>query len=442
MRISVIGVAALALALPCSALPSADAARRDAIGKMPIIISPHAHTVLHNHFVAEASSSHERVEFVMEDGTSEVVLSANVVDGTATKTFPTWGFAGPVRVKARDCDGVACGGLRSSPSDLTVINDDLLVAQPTGPVSITAGESAVPVSVPSAGGYLKVTMEGEVVLNADGGIDASLDFAHRPNGVYEAVVRRCHPVDHSICAESAQLPAITVLRRLAPHAAADPIAPISPNGDGVRDAASRDITVLPAWAPPLAVTASWTLTDADGEVAATAPIAIPSGDRHATYRVDPLGAGYTLADGKYTLSVDASAVFDGQVIDGSFDYDDPIVVDNTAPALSHATVSARTFYPAARTGGPRSVTGSVRAPGGVTVRLDIVSAAGKVVRSVRVGEPSDGVAAFGWRGTADNGKLAPAGRYRMVWTAVDRAGNQSEPIKSPRVTLSHKRRAP
>jgi hypothetical protein len=38
-------------------------------------------------------------------------------------------------------------------------------------------------------------------------------------------------------------------------------------------------------------------------------------------------------------------------------------------------------------------------------------------------------------------KLAPAGRYRMVWTAVDPAGNQSEPVKAPPVTLSHKRRA-
>jgi hypothetical protein len=441
MRVSVVGVAALALAVSAMAASAADAAHSDALGKMPTILSPHAHTDLTNDFIAQASSSHGRVEFVMEDGTLAVTASAQVVDGVATRTFPTWGFDGPVRVKARDCDGAVCGDLRSSPSGLTVINDPLAVEQPTSPVSITAGESAVQVRVPSAGGYVKVSMQGDVVLHADGTIDAPLGFAGRPDGVYEAVARRCSPLDHSVCAERAPLPTITVLRRLTPHADPDPIAPISPNGDGVRDAAMREITVLPAWAPPLAVTAAWTLTDSDGDVAATAPITIPSGDRGATYRVDPLGAGYTLADGKYTLSVDASAVFDGHVIDGSFDYDEPIVVDDTPPTLSDPHLSVRTFYPAARKGQPRSVTGSVRAPGDVTVRLDIVDAQGDVVRSVRVDAPTHGVAEYVWRGAGDNGRLAPAGVYRMVWTSVDSAGNESV-IRSPRVTLSHKRRAP
>jgi hypothetical protein len=144
---------------------------------------------------------------------------------------------------------------------------------------------------------------------------------------------------------------------------------------------------------------------------------------------------------KYTLSVDASAVFDGVPIQGSFEYDDPIVVDDTAPSLTAPKMSAKTFYLAAVKGKPRSVTATVEVPGDAIAHVEVVDRDGEVVRSADL-TVDHGQVQFRWTGTRGNGKLARAGRYRMLWTAVDRAGNPADPVKGAWVTLSHKRRAP
>ena len=256
MRISVGVVVALALAMPCAAAPFAAAADSTPAGKVPTMIAPHAHQTLSGVFNAEASSSHARVEFMLDDFDDHVVLSAPTVGGTATAALPSWGFTGDVRVRARECDGSVCGDFRSSPSGLTVVNEPLAVVQPSVPVDLTAGENVVPVVVPSAGGWVKVSLDGDIALQADGGINAVLDFSHRPDGVYHPVARRCSPLDHKVCGEQADLPTIRVLRKLSPHGPSDPIPPISPNGDGVRDAAMREVTILPSWAPALASTPS------------------------------------------------------------------------------------------------------------------------------------------------------------------------------------------
>ncbi|HSS68780.1 MAG TPA: FlgD immunoglobulin-like domain containing protein, partial [Nocardioidaceae bacterium] len=408
---------------------------------LPTMTAPHAHQTLTAMFNVQATSSHARIEFMLDDFDESVVLSTPVVSGTASAAFPSWGFTGDVRVRARECDGSVCGDFRSSPSGLTVVNEPLAVAQPSVPVDLTAGENTVPVVVPSAGGWVKVSLDGGVALQADGGINALLDFTHRPDGIYHPVARRCSPLDHTVCAEQADLPTIRVLRKLVPHGPSDPIPPISPNGDGVRDSAMRDITLLPSWAPALSVDAEWTLSDSDGDVA-TGPITLPAGQRATTFRIDPFGEGFTLDDGKYKLSVDASAVFDGKTIEGSFAYDEPIGVDATVPKLTNPKMSARTFYPLARKGQPRSVTATVDAQGVASMRLDIIDSNGDVVRSADIGSIGHGPAQYRWAGTRGNGKLAPAGRYRVVWTGVDAAGNVSEPLKGPWVTLSRKRQAP
>ena len=135
-------------------------------------------------------------------------------------------------------------------------------------------------------------------------------------------------------------------------------------------------------------------------------------------------------------------MFDGQVIEGSFEYDAPIVVDQTAPRLTNPKMSARTFYPAARKGQPRSVTATVDPQGVATIRLDIIDGDGAVVRSADLGSIGHGPTQYRWSGTRANGTLARAGRYRIVWTGIDAAGNQSEPLKGPWVRLSRKRQAP
>jgi FlgD Ig-like domain len=184
------------------------------------------------------------------------------------------------------------------------------------------------------------------------------------------------------------------------------------------------------WPPPLAISAEWTLTDSEGDEAASGPVPVPAGERGTTFRVDPLGEGFSLDDGRYTLSVDASAAFDDQPVEGSFEYDDPIVVDNTPPTPTDPKMSAKTFYPAAQRGQPRTVTGTIAVPGDTNVHVDIVDSDGNVIRSVDLGSAEHGAAQYRWTGARGNGKLARAGRYRMVWAAVDRAGNPSEPIKA------------
>ena len=141
MRISVVGVVAPALALLCAAAPFAAAVGSDAAGKVPTMVVPHAHQTLTGVFNAQATSSHARIEFMLDNGDDHVVLSAPTVGGTATAAFPSWGFTGDVRVRARECDGLVCGDFRSSPSGLTVTNEPLAVAQPSVPVDLTAGEN-------------------------------------------------------------------------------------------------------------------------------------------------------------------------------------------------------------------------------------------------------------------------------------------------------------
>ena len=237
MRVRAVGIVASSVL----ALVGASGPRRGpptgARGLLPIIDEPRAGDVLHHQFLAQARAAPTRVEFVLEDEeqTRSITVSAPVVDGVAATVIPTWGFSGGVRVKARDCNGSVCGDLKSSPARLTVENDPMGIAQPVGPVDVTVGEQFVPVAISGPGGFLKLTLDGTVVLTDEGAITTPLDLAGRADGVYSLAVQRCSPVA-TACATRR-----SPCRRFACSAASSsarsdgPVAPFSPNGDGVRD---------------------------------------------------------------------------------------------------------------------------------------------------------------------------------------------------------------
>lgn len=435
MRVRAIGAAAgLAMALAAVASPVVAVPSSQRVW-MPTIDEPRAGDVLHNEFVAEARSTASRVEFVLEsDQGRSITVSADVLDGVATAVIPAWGFSGPVRVRARDCTGSVCGDLRSSPSRLTVVNDPVTVSAPSADTDVTAGETSVPVSVSGPGGFLKLTVDGDVALTGDGSIATSLDLSGRPNGVYRLAVQRCNPVAHGLCDPRIAMPVVRVLRTLDLRSDDRPAPPFSPNGDGVRDNVSRHVTFLPGWAPALDVTAQWTLTNHSGDTVAAGPIEAAPGARGADYVIDPAAVGATLDDGAYDLRVEASAVFDGQLIVGALTPGDPIVVDTQAPTADGTTMSVKSFDPGARRGA-RSVTGTVDGEAGARAAVEILDADGDVVVSAQDTCGPGGGASFRWNGTTERGSTAPAGRYRMRWTLTDKAGNQAAPVKSAWVRL-------
>lgn len=131
----------------------------------------------------------------------------------------------------------------------------------------------------------------------------------------------------------------------------------------------------------------------------------------------------TLAQGEYTLVVADSGWTD--VEERQFSVVDPMDVRITRAARPSA------FYPLVKDGYKDKATISYRLNHRARADVMVINRAGRVVKRATKGSASaDWAHDFTWNGVMNNGKVAPAGRYKIVVEATDAIGS-SDTVRTP-----------
>ena len=276
------------------------------------------------------------------------------------------------------------------------VRDDLLTVAATAP-----GGSAV-----------RFRLGPETVLDASAPYSAEVPTDRLADGPQQVTARLCRS-DGTLCDDAHPSTVAVTVRRLHPAVTRVSRRVFSPDGDGRRDQTRVAFTL------DRRASVALVARDLSGaEVFRRSLGSRPAGAHTASWDGRRTGGGQ-VANGMYTLGV---ATSDGTLLGRA---DTPVVVDRRSPRLQDARVSRPRVLPV-RDDFQDTVTVSATADEDVrSLRLQVRTTAGALVRTVRAGRETAGAVAVRWNGRRSDGRLVP-GTYRVRLVARDRAGNEAE----------------
>jgi hypothetical protein len=403
-------------------------------------------TVTGNTIVTVASDApYVAIEAIDNIGLSITTIRP-VAGGTATWSWPTYGFSVLTRLVTYPCetaDPSSClPWAATSVEQLTAENPVDGFTAPASPLFHVPGVDA-PIRVTvtdDAPGTLFVGHSGYAGLQAvtrNQSVEFSFaDPAYNAGDIVGSFVAiRCSPVNPQVCSAASEPSAEVIVRRHifgSLHTAES----FSPNGDGRFDVLQVAMTSEYDIAD---LQASWTLVDASGaSLLSPKPIDLsaPTGDS-VSFTVDPAAVGLSLAHGTHTLRVNFTGTDHGRAFTGVAAAE--VLVDVTGPAITSLIIDHDVFYPV-RDDGPKQYLNvvHVNADFGEPVdsgRVDILDATGAVVARDLQGDWANG--RFKWEGEDLSGRrIVPEGVYRFKIAARDQLGTAEVGFSSP-FTVSH-----
>lgn len=360
------------------------------------------------------------------------VSAVETRDGVATAALSTSGYTGPTTIVARECQNPCAGDDPSSavPAETSVQVD---VSNPApqweeqawlDEIHGDAGLWGVRQPWASYG----FSVDGEPIRFATLHAFAEIDAEQLGDGAHTVQMAHCNQLSARypqppVCDVAHATEPRTFVVRTALHPTIDAVRPrtISPNGDGVADAArvtmTTDSSQVVVWALMRASQAV-----ATGDLEASAP-------RRYTFDVDGLDAEDSpLASGTYTLRVHSMSSatcpnlmptpgVDARCVFG--EASTTLEVDLDAPAVTGAAATPAVFRPRVRH--HVRFTAELREPAKhLRVRL---LRGDTVVRRLWLGPRPAGSFSATWDGLRRNGEPMRAGTYRYQFLTQDRVGN-------------------
>ncbi|MGI8954809.1 MAG: FlgD immunoglobulin-like domain containing protein, partial [Nocardioidaceae bacterium] len=301
----------------------------------------------------------------------------------------------------------------AAPAESSVVVDNGVpaVSAPTAGQEIR-GET-VHAAATVAGGSVLFTIGAERALDLTAPFEANLRVEKLTDGTHTVGVVGCRS-DGQVCdgGHPAQVP--VRVSRLHPGVTSVSPRAISPDGDGVRDAATVTYRLDSRQAARLVVRDAETRAVLYRRGLGTQP----AGSHTATWK-GRTSSGKVAPDGYVTLQI---ATSDG-TLEGSAS-SRPVRVDRTAPRLRGAALSSARLLPV-RDDYLDSTVLSARLREQVRrVELQVRTGAGALVRQVRVADPRDSLTPSAvWDGRTAGGQAVAAGRYVLRLVATDLAGN-------------------
>lgn len=356
--------------------------------------------------------------------------TAQTVDGVATVSLNTSGYNGPTAIVARECQN-SCS-LRSPESAFqseTSVQVDVSNPAPQWNeqrwYSDFYTRDAMWVVDENAWAWYGFFIDGEYLPAVSRDPYVEIDPAKLGDGVHTVQMAHCTEISRwslePVCdmANAAEIRTFTIKTTLQPII--NRVAPrtISPDGNGIADAASVTMTTD---TPSEHV--YWSLLRGS-ETVARGNFAAPGPGRH-TFTVDGLDTqDQPLASGSYKLHIYAvilpwSSAW--PIVDG--ETSTALHLDLDAPEVTSASAAPRVFHPPVD--GYRD---KVRITGSLSERASRfrvrILRAGNVVRRLWLGPQSAGGFATTWDGRGPKGGLLRPGRYRYDFFTRDRAGNKA-----------------
>lgn len=351
-----------------------------------------------------AGTSASRVAFAVDTGAP--LPPVRVSAGTAAVAWPSYGYAnGRHLLHAYDCSsGGGCNTV-SATSSFRVQNPAPEIAAPAFDGRVT-GRFAVRAS-PPPGGALRLLVDGHPAgMATQAPWRFLVNGSSLPIGRHELRLRGC-AASGSPCAGPLSPPIDVQVAALHPQVVGVTPRRVSPNGDGVRDAAVLHFRL------PVRQWVHVRVLDAAGATVQRAYLGAERAGAH-TWRWRPR----TLPDGIYTLALSTRRVGGSQVWRGWGSR--TAVVDTRAPRLATPTGGAA-FYPV-HDGFRDRFRATTTSDEAARITLVVRDRNGTIVhRSVRAAAAGRPIS-LGWNGRA-RGRLLPAGTYHWRLQATDAAGN-------------------
>ena len=356
-----------------------------------------------------ATSSAPRVRFTAWYGGLETV---DVVDGTASATFPTWGHTGSRTFGATDCNEWGCHTQGAS-TVVTIQNTPPTITAPTAGTEVNTAQFTASATAP--GGGVRFYVDG-VSVGHDGTAPYSIAIGTSAlaEGTHTLTAVACDSSGFYCDAAAVSAPVSFLVAALHPTVTATPY-DFSPNGDGRIDATtvtySLDVpqeVILQVRVPDGAVvrgggsmgtkaagtyTWSWNGRRTDGTMA-------PNG----TYHVEVL-----------TRKVTPNGELSGYARAG-------VRLDTSAPGLNSISGHGTTFYPV-KDAYKDTFSPAVTLTQAGRLHLNVYNSANQRVRSIDAGVRTAVRHTVPWNGRKADGTLVPAGTYRYEFVARDTAQN-------------------
>jgi flagellar hook assembly protein FlgD len=373
---------------------------------------------------ATSTAGFVRLSFGPKDAT--VAVDA----GTAAHEFDSWGMLGATTVSAADCSdagGTDCG------TPVTV--------------SVIVSNAAPTLTQPSPGAHvrLSVTVGAEtsataVMFRIDGvevAFDSVAPFVKAVStdglslGEHQVDAVNCD-AGH-LCADGnpSASRTFTVQNRLSPTITR--IAPNPFNPDGPDRVSSTTVR----YHVDVDSTATLRVQNSGGDTV-FGPVSL--GTRHPgiayTYRWSGRGTGgVQLRGGRYTIHLDTASTDNSNLLGHA---SGSVTIDTRPAQVSGGGATPRTVYPVRdQYKDTTTLHGRLSEPV-ASMRVQIRSAAGAVVRTIDAGRSPSGAFHIVWNGRSGAGAVVPAGRYAYRYLTRDRLGNAGQ-SKSFHLAVSAKR---
>ena len=381
------------------------------VASTPTITSPVQGSTVSGTITLSASSTAPQVHFAI--GSHPWAIDVPVVDGVASTTFGTFGYAGPQHFTAADCDASGCSSSAAG-VDVTVDNGPATITQPTDQAVVGTSFNVI---ADAPGGGVRFMLAGQPageVAGAPYSTTISTNAVAPGQHTLTAVV--CNLPELAVC-DTAKTTSVTVdvQNTLAPEVTSASPSLFSPNHDGRRD--TTDV----AYRLDTEQTVAWSVLNANGKTV-RGPVTIGSqaAGPHSFTFDGKNNSGSFLGDGSYTVRLDTTKDVGGTLVNGSAERG--IQVDVTTPdARVQATPS--TFYPVKDGYLDRATIKASLSEGVESMRVALVDARGKAVRTLDLGAKGRGTHKLTWDGRTRSGALVAPGRYDVQISLRDAAGN-------------------
>jgi flagellar hook assembly protein FlgD len=384
-------------------------------GTTPTLTAPADGAQVAGDVTLTATTTAASVQFLVDGNPLGSEVAA--VAGTATTSWPTWGFGNgnSGTVQAADCDITGCSPPTAAHT-VTVMNAAPALTNPTD--GETTG-TATTMTATAGGGGIEFIVDGDFAHVAHFAGSAPYEFhaTGLAEGSHTAQLVSCDAADTVCDGPMSPLISFTV-EVLHPSVTTVSPSPFSPNGDGRRDTTATTFTL------PDSETVSYqVLNNSDQVVRGPVSFGTLASGTHAYAWNGRNNAGVRVPDGTYTVELDSSVALGGsEVARGTTTHD--VVVDDTAPTLTSLTNAGASFYPYPDGYADTWTPGITLGGGPATVFLDIVNHSGVVIRRLSSGVKPSGRIGLAWNGRAANNSIVPAGTYTFRYWAQDVAGNQ------------------
>jgi len=397
---------------PRNANPSARAQVGDvAAASLPAepaeFISPQPGATVAGSVAVSVTSKAERVRFYV-DALPGGVVEAPVVSGTASAHVAVWGLADYAQIRAEQCVGSECSDAVS-----------LQVWVENAPVSIQAPASKAEVGTSfvlrasSAGGRLRVDLDGAEVDNLGAPYDATISTASVSSGTRNLRVVQCD-ASGQVCDGPSASRNVVVRKAYAPTITNLSPVYFSPNGDGIKDATKVTYKLRrPAKVKVV-------IRNADGGIV-RGPVSLgnQSSGKHSWTYNGRAKSGNVLKSATYSINIQTTTTITGSKVPGKAAR--AVHLDRTKPRGSAGSTLSTVFPAKDGYRDSTKITGHASEP--VSVARAQILSKGKVRWTSGDAGSGDRYVRATWKGRYRSGKVFAPGTYQLRYRFQDRAGN-------------------